>query len=72
VVGCEYDHGLEYVLGKIGEKRFADIWNGPRAVELRKNVRNGTSKAGFCSRCPYEGRKLDRSALFTRELKPAR
>lgn len=68
VVGCEYDHNLDYAFGKIGEKSFADMWNSPRAVELRKNIHSKHSRAGFCSQCPYEGRSREGTALYCKEL----
>ncbi len=71
VVGCEYDHNLDYAFGKIGEKSFSEIWNSPRAVELRGNIRKGINKTGFCSQCPYEGRSREGTALYCKELNPA-
>lgn len=71
VVGCEYDHNLDYAFGKIGETPFAHIWNGPKAVALRKNIRSGSNKTGFCSQCPYEGRSREGTALYCKELSPA-
>ncbi|RJQ45939.1 MAG: radical SAM protein [Nitrospiraceae bacterium] len=70
VVGCEYDHNLDYAFGRIGQQSFTDIWNSPRAVELRKNVRSGRNKIGFCSQCPYEGRSREGTALYCKELNP--
>ena len=71
VVGCEYDHNLDYAFGRVGERGFADIWNSPKAVELRRNIRSGRNKTGFCSQCPYEGRAREGTALYCKEFKPA-
>ncbi len=71
VVGCEYDHNLDYAFGKIGEKSFSEIWNSPGAVELRGSIRKGINKTGFCSQCPYEGRSREGTALYCKELNPA-
>jgi radical SAM protein with 4Fe4S-binding SPASM domain len=71
VVGCEYDHNLDYAFGKIGEKSFSKIWNSPGAVELRRNIRKGINKTGFCSQCPYEGRSREGTALYCKVLNPA-
>lgn len=71
VVGCEYDHNMDYAFGKISERSFADIWNSPPAVELRKNIRKRQNKTGFCSQCPYEGRSREGTTLYCRELNPA-
>lgn len=70
VVGCEYDHNLDYAFGKIGEQSFADIWNSPRAVELRKNIRSNRNKTIFCTQCPYERRSREGTALYCKELNP--
>ena len=70
VVGCEYDHNLDYAFGRIGEKSFKDIWNSPEAIRLRRNIRKKHGKAGFCSHCPYEGRSKEGTALFSKELNP--
>jgi radical SAM protein with 4Fe4S-binding SPASM domain len=70
VVGCEYDHNMDYAFGKIGEKSFSDIWNSPRATELRENIRSKHNKTGFCSECPYEGRSREGTALYCKELNP--
>jgi radical SAM protein with 4Fe4S-binding SPASM domain len=70
VVGCEYDNDLKMAFGKIGEKNFIDIWNSPKALKLRRSIREGHDLPGFCSHCPYEDRVLDGTALFCKELRP--
>jgi radical SAM protein with 4Fe4S-binding SPASM domain len=72
VVGCEYDHDLEMSFGKVGEQSFADLWNSPNALKLRRSIKRIHERAVFCSRCPYEGRVQDGTALFCKELRPLR
>lgn len=70
VVGCEYDYDLEMPWGKIGEKPFHKIWNGPPARELRRRIRKG-ERGPFCQRlCPYQDRVQDSSYLVCKELRP--
>jgi radical SAM protein with 4Fe4S-binding SPASM domain len=70
VVSCEYDHELEMAFGKIGEQNFIDIWNSPKALKLRRSIREGHDMPSFCSHCPYKGRVMDGTELFCKELRP--
>ena len=53
LVGCEFDYDLELAWGRMGEQTFREMWNGPRAVKLRYDIRTGDRRPGFCDRCPY-------------------
>jgi len=53
VVGCDIDYNVELPFGKIGEKKFKDIWNSPNALKLRKAVLTKKSYPDFCRRCHY-------------------
>jgi radical SAM protein with 4Fe4S-binding SPASM domain len=70
VVGCEYDHDLEMVFGKIGEQRFRDIWNSSNASALRNSIRKDSGRPAFCRRCPFEGNVRRGTELFCKELRP--
>ncbi len=69
VVGCEFDVDLESPWGRVGEQRFADIWNDRRARDLRRRIHRG--KGGvFCEKhCPYQDRVQDGSAIQNLELR---
>ena len=71
VVGCEFDYELEMPLGKVGEESFAEIWNVPEAVRLRRSIRNGTARPDFCGLCPYQDRVQDSEVLSCKKLRPA-
>ena len=70
VVGCEYDHDLELAFGKIGERNFAEIWNSPAALKLRRSIRAGYGRPYFCQNCPYQDRAQKGSEIFCKELRP--
>jgi radical SAM protein with 4Fe4S-binding SPASM domain len=72
VVGCEYDHELEMAFGKIGERPFSEIWNSPKAMELRRSILEGRDRPPFCSPCPYQNRAQEFMKLYTycKELGP--
>jgi len=70
VVGCEYDHELEMAFGSLIHTRFVDIWNSDNAKSLRKAVRSGKRKPGFCLRCPYENNVRRGTRLDCKELRP--
>lgn len=71
VVGCEYDFNLEAFWGKVGEQTFKEIWNSREAIQLRRRIRKGLPKEGFCRLCPYQDRVQDSSVLLCKELRPA-
>ena len=69
VVGCEFDYLLESPWGKIGEEKFSEIWNSPKAQELRNSIRKGM-KGTFCERhCPYQDRIQGDSHLTCLEFR---
>jgi radical SAM protein with 4Fe4S-binding SPASM domain len=70
VVGCEFDYGLEAAWGKIGEQPFKEIWNGPRAIQLRRAIRAGRRRPDFCRLCPYQDRGQDSTVIGCEELRP--
>ncbi len=70
VVGCEYDHDREMAFGKVGEDPFPLIWNSRKAQMLRKSIRKRRDRPRFCSRCPYQDRVTEGTALFCKELRP--
>jgi MoaA/NifB/PqqE/SkfB family radical SAM enzyme len=70
VVGCEYDYQLKHTWGKIGQQPFSQIWNSPRAVELRRAVRQGRECENFCTLCPYQDRQHDSTYLKCKEIRP--
>jgi radical SAM protein with 4Fe4S-binding SPASM domain len=70
VVGCEFDYKLEFPWGKIGEKRFSEIWNGPEAIDLRHSIRKGTNDR-FCGRhCPFQDRVQGNCYISCNEIRP--
>jgi len=70
VIGCEFDYDLESPWGTIGKQKFAEIWNGPQARDLRRRIHRG-KKGAFCERhCPYQDRIQDGSAIQNLELHP--
>jgi radical SAM protein with 4Fe4S-binding SPASM domain len=71
VVGCEYDHNLEMAFGKIGEQSFEEIWNSPKALKLRRSIREGHGRPFFCGLCPYQDRVQNGSVLACKELRSA-
>lgn len=71
VEGCEFDYNLEASWGKLGEQTFEEIWNSEEAVRLRRRIRKGLPKEGFCRLCPYQGRIQDSCVLTWKELRPA-
>jgi MoaA/NifB/PqqE/SkfB family radical SAM enzyme len=70
VVGCEYDHDLERAFGKIGEQDFADLWNSPDALKLRRSIRSGQDGSRFCHYCPFQDRIHGSTELSYREIRP--
>jgi len=70
VVGCEFDYGLESAWGKIGEQTFAEIWNGPRALQLRRGIRGIVERPKFCGLCPYQDRGQESTVIGCEELRP--
>lgn len=70
VVGCEYDYEMEMAFGKIGEKKFSEIWNSPKALKLRRSIRERRNRPNFCVRCPYQDRVLKGTYLMCKELRP--
>jgi MoaA/NifB/PqqE/SkfB family radical SAM enzyme len=72
VVGCEYDHELEMAFGKIGELPFSEMWNSPRAMELRSSILEGRNRPPFCSPCPYQNSAQEFVERYTycKELRP--
>jgi MoaA/NifB/PqqE/SkfB family radical SAM enzyme len=71
VEGCEYDYVLEASFGKVGTQTFRSIWNSKEAIQLRRRIRKGLPKEGFCRLCPYQDRIQDSSVLLCKELRPA-
>jgi MoaA/NifB/PqqE/SkfB family radical SAM enzyme len=71
VEGCEYDYIVEASWGKAGTQPFTKIWNSEAAVQLRRRIRKGLPKEGFCRLCPYQDRIQDSSVLLCKELRPA-
>jgi MoaA/NifB/PqqE/SkfB family radical SAM enzyme len=62
VIGCEFNYKFEQPWGKLGEQKFADIWN------IQKG-RKGT----FCEqRCPFQDRVQDDCNISCKELHPTR
>jgi len=73
VVGCEMDYDLEIPLGKMGEEKFSNIWNSPRAIKLRKSIlQNGLNHPDFCHRCCYRETVNGNTVLSYKELNPVR
>ncbi len=72
VIGCEYDYDLTDPWGKIGEKRFQEIWNNPKAMNLRHSIRRGRRQnlPSFCIQCPYQDRVQNSCVLSCKELRP--
>ncbi len=70
VVGCEFDYDLETPWGRIGERSFAEIWNGRRAVALRAGIHGRGDHAEFCRLCPYTERGALGTVLACTELRP--
>jgi len=70
VVGCEYDHDGEMTFGKIGKQNFAEIWNSPNALKLRRSIREGRGRPLFCENCPYRDRMQKGSEILCKELRP--
>jgi MoaA/NifB/PqqE/SkfB family radical SAM enzyme len=69
VVGCEYDYDLESPWGKIGEKSFTQIWNNPKALDLRSALREGPGNV-LCPRlCPYQHRAPFGTEFWCKELR---
>ena len=71
VVGCEFDYNLEAPFGKLGERPFMELWNSPRAVSLRRKIRRGPRRPGFCDLCPYTYRGRRGTVLVCKELRSA-
>jgi MoaA/NifB/PqqE/SkfB family radical SAM enzyme len=70
LVGSEHDFDLELPFGKVGEKPFSTLWNGPQAIQMRQRLRKGHDRPSFCAHCPHED-KIQRGAeLLCREFKP--
>jgi MoaA/NifB/PqqE/SkfB family radical SAM enzyme len=69
LVGCEYDYDLDQPWGNVHEKPFTEIWNSPRALSLRNDIRKGRRR-GFCRNvCPYQDRVQDSSYLSCKGLR---
>lgn len=52
VVPCCLDADADYPLGRMGERPFAEIWNGERAVELRRKIHERRhAEIRLCSEC---------------------
>jgi radical SAM protein with 4Fe4S-binding SPASM domain len=70
VIGCEFDYKLESPWGRIGERKFAEIWNNSQAQALRQKIRKDR-KGTFCEHhCPYQDRVQDDCNISCREFRP--
>jgi radical SAM protein with 4Fe4S-binding SPASM domain len=58
-------------LGNINKQKFSEMWNGERALTLRRAVRTRNARPGFCRQCPYQERIQDTCVISHTELKPA-
>jgi radical SAM protein with 4Fe4S-binding SPASM domain len=59
VVPCCYDYDAKLVLGDLKTQTFAEIWNGPAYVELRRaelEQRNNSVLCAKCSQAPGHAR----------------
>jgi radical SAM protein with 4Fe4S-binding SPASM domain len=59
VVPCCYDYDTKQVLGDLKTQTFAEIWNGPAYVELRRaelEQRNNSELCANCSQAPGHAR----------------
>ena len=71
VVGSEHDYEKEMPFGRIGEKSFPEIWNGPQALRLRQSIREGRGRPAFCDACPHQDLSQRGVELSCRELRGA-
>lgn len=69
VVGCFYDWNAEASWGNIYEHGFSEIWNSPRALELRRRIRKGPM-VGMCHSCIFQNYAFDGSVHSFREFRP--
>jgi len=67
VVSCDHDNGRELPLGKIGERPFAEIWNSPTALDIRRRFLAGRDLPPYCQACSHIG--SPRKDLFSRRFK---
>jgi wyosine [tRNA(Phe)-imidazoG37] synthetase (radical SAM superfamily) len=67
LVSCEFDYNLEFPYGSCDIPR---LWNGPRAKQMRRVIREGGPRPRFCAACPYRGRQQEGSVLRWTELRP--
>ena len=57
VVGCEFDYKTAQPWGRIGDSRFADIWNSKAAIRHRAAIMDRKGRPAFCDECcPYRDR----------------
>ncbi|MFM7727501.1 MAG: radical SAM/SPASM domain-containing protein, partial [Flavobacteriales bacterium] len=51
VVPCCFDKDATHALGVMGERSFAEIWNGSAYLNFRKSLMNSRADIDICSNC---------------------
>jgi radical SAM protein with 4Fe4S-binding SPASM domain len=54
VILCCQDAKGDYIFGNVKEKSLESIWNNPKFVKLRKDIRTGKYELPICQMCGYE------------------
>jgi hypothetical protein len=70
-VACEQDHSSKHAFGSVADgASFRDVWNSPRAAEVRRIIRDEAHKSSFCVNCPYADRATTDVSIAARQLVP--
>jgi len=51
VIPCCHDYNNIYPLGNVKEQSLKEVWNGPKMVALRRELRSGNVKNKLCKDC---------------------
>lgn len=71
VVSCEQDFNGQQPYGVVGKDgSFGDIWQGARAAEVRRVIRDRPCDYSFCRNCPFADRPLSACSFESYAVRP--
>ena len=71
VVACEQDFNGQQAYGVLRrDGSFRDIWEGARAAEVRRTIRDRPGEYSFCRNCPYADRPISSCSFASYAVRP--
>jgi radical SAM protein with 4Fe4S-binding SPASM domain len=71
LVACDQDFNGKYAYGRLDAgTTVADLWHGPRAMEMRKVIRTSREQYSFCRNCPYADRPRNTCSMEVAMFRP--